>query len=337
MHRVMLADQLPDAVKGVLLIGGLIAAPLLIGGLGVLGWHVECARARRHESQVRSGILRRNCFDGRDSVDVSPLRWQLDIATVRAIAAERGYLEVQPRFIGAVSFVRSAPSGQSSSAGGQPGAQAVLQRGSAGTGEVSNRESSLLAAARAKGEVWVSLQQYELSRAWLDMLAGMYGIQLVCCCADSTDQLILLPAHQGHRSTPSDPTAKGIRPSFVVMIMSFVIAAGDIASIAVVSQFGYSVIAWFLTIPVFFVLLLPCGLRLVSRSRRARLLNREFNGRACVSIFLRWYGFSGCLASEMAAYCGYRYGETKYHRTQGSYINYVRHRHAAGCSAWTGQ
>src|SRR5699024_8146281 len=101
-------------------------------------------------------------------------------------AAERGYVEIHPRFLGVLSFVRSDPSGQSASASGQPTAEAPFRRGSTGTAKLAKRESSLVAAIRAKGEVWVSLRQYRLPQARLDMLASMHGIQLPCSCADST-------------------------------------------------------------------------------------------------------------------------------------------------------
>lgn len=319
MRQTVLADQLSDAVKGVLVLGGVVVVPLLLVGIGVLGWHLERKRARRYEADTRPGALRHNCFDGRYCVDVSPVQWQLDIATVRTIAAERGYVETRPRFAGAMSFVLSGEAGRR-----MPPGPARYEPEFAGAAALSSRESSLVATIRANGELWISLRQYELSRARLEMLVGMHGMQVVCACVDDTDQLLLVRASGSGRNGSAEPARKHIRPTFVIIIASIVTALSIPVMGVLLALLGYPAVAYSLVIVACFSLLLPCSLRLVSRSRRARLLHREFNGRACVSIFLRWYGFSDYMVSEMAAYCGYWYGQKKYHRNQGPYINYVR-------------
>src|SRR5699024_12158134 len=137
MRQTVLADQLSDAVKGVLVLGGVVVVPLLLVGIGVLGWHLERKRARRYEADTRPGALRHNCFDGRYCVDVSPVQWQLDIATVRTIAAERGYVETRPRFAGAMSFVLSGEAGRR-----MPPGPARYEPEFAGAAALSSRERS---------------------------------------------------------------------------------------------------------------------------------------------------------------------------------------------------
>lgn len=300
---------------------------ILIPGIWVMPYSMRpLSRARR--------VALLNKEFGRGKKVSIYLRWYgLSDRLVTEIAWACGYRyseksvgRIGEPYIGyrSVEAVPSGTAARGPAAGGQPETQTMYSHESTVPTELSNRESSLLATVREEGEAWISLRQYRLSRARLDMLAGTHGIQLARVCADSIDQLILLRAHPEYRGEPRTPAAKGIRPSFVVIIMSFALAVSYIVPTAVLGYFGYAVIACCLTVPIFFVLLLPRALRLLSRSRRARLLNSEFNGRPCVSIFLQWYGFSDYLASEMATYCGYRYGEKKYHSTQGPYINYVR-------------
>src|SRR5699024_12829021 len=174
MRQTVLADQLSDAVKGVLVLGGVVVVPLLLVGIGVLGWHLERKRARRYEADTRPGALRHNCFDGRYCVDVSPVQWQLDIATVRTIAAERGYVETRPRFAGAMSFVLSGEAGRR-----MPPGPARYEPESAGAAALSSTTTSLAATNSAIRELWISQRLHYPSRDRRQIVVGMNGMHAV--------------------------------------------------------------------------------------------------------------------------------------------------------------
>lgn len=319
------AEGAPGHLNSVLIVGLCIVVPPLLVALSLFYARVIRSRIQGFNDDSRLGFFRHNCFDGRYRVDVNPAQWRVDAPTARTIAAERGYVEVTPGYLGMLSFVRTAAERAAYTGGSTAVSGGDYGQPSAGVSGLTKQESSLISDIRAAGELWVSLRQHRITGPRMATLLEICGIQYVFTCGDQTDQVMLLrdPHIQGYqRSTVG--SRKHTRPTYVLIVFTAAIAFVSIVGAVYFNKTSETIPGLVMMAALIGSIALPLSPRLFNRSRRASLLSREFNGRKGVFVYHSWYGVSDYIVSEMARFHGYMYHEKSYTKMYGSYLKFVR-------------
>lgn len=249
------------AIVVVVFCGVAVVAAAVVGGVWAANLRLRSMR-HAHGNQSRIDFLRYNVFDGRPELHLSPPQWQVDVPTLRSVAAERGYSEAPPAYAGYLTFRASQPTAQPAQ---QPAAAAAPQD---------------------------------------------------------------FPHQQPTAAVPQQVRSGGVRPllwiasSVAVVVLSC--AAGAMVLAATEHSLAASILGVF---GILSLKLLPFALRLLPKSTQLRILAREFNGSAHVSVLVHWYGFDDSFIVQQAAAHGYLYLRQSWIRAYGRFITFARNDH----------
>jgi len=246
---------------------------------------------------TRAVRLRSEVFTGTPYAHVSPMQWQIDPASLRGIAHDRGYVEIPSMFQGCLSF-QFAPRQFS-----QPPAFDGPDRPD------KDRERWLLNHLSGSDRVWISLKHANLSARRVAEVAGSEGLRVAADFSDRNDRILLLSRDPSAPWLPL-PAPVGVRfryawlnyiaPVTVVLLLAIaamIVGAPDqfenpVSSLLFLAAFIGAIPAAFTT-------------SLFPRTIRAGWLAREFDGSQHVEFALRSYQISPELVTQIAGYHGY--------------------------------
>ncbi|MFD9962016.1 hypothetical protein [Amycolatopsis sp. NPDC058986] len=243
---------------------------------------------------LRVGELRYRFFTGRPIVYVFPEQWGVDAGTIRQIAYERRYVEIEPEQPGSLRFQYAPQSVARVSPYDNYEPQPDASRG-----------RQLLNHLSGEDTVWISVRQARMSRQHVVDVARSEGMHVAADVADETDRILLLKRDRpSGRVTWEARFLRWMVRGYVRYVGIGLIAAMT-GTIWILSRFTGDSILWFLFVPLLAVVLGGAALTVFPRSSRVSWLAAKFDGSPSVQLFQSSYRLSHDLICEIAALHGY--------------------------------
>ncbi|MFC3454707.1 hypothetical protein [Amycolatopsis speibonae] len=250
-----------------------------------------------HDRYTRTVRLRFEVFTGAPYAHVSPMHWQIDPASVRGIARDRGYLEIQPMHQGCLSF-RHAPHQIPS---------APLFDGPDRPGK--DRERWLLNHLGGADRLWVSLKHANLSARRVVEVAETEGFRVAAQFVDRNDRVLLLSRDPSPPRLPLPaPAGPGFRYAwlnYIAPVLVFVLLAIAAIFVGGPNEFEDPLSSLLFLAAVVCAIPAAFTTSLFPRTSRIGWLAREFDGSPRVEFALRSYQISADLVMQIAGYHGY--------------------------------
>lgn len=290
-----------SALVGVL---GIVLLALLLLFLVAMAWYFRFW-LRRHHAQDQLTRLANHYFAGQPEVVLHLPGWKVTAADIRAVAAQRGYVEVaQPNPM--IAVYRSAP------ATGLP-----LAPPSPPSRKQATKRERLSAELASKAFAWIELAEVGGTMDELAVFAGAHGATVSRAYGDRRDPTVLLS--KVPITTVADTLRHARAPRLHSMARHWTGAGLTIGSFLVaglalgaVQRFGWPTpvnIALF-ALPLgmlIFAVALPLRPAFgITTARMTRLIG-EFDGRARVTVLTQQFALDRLVFGDVAAELGYSF------------------------------